>query len=52
MEKLQRCAVSIGVRIGTIIGVFTDDIALWISLGLALGAAYKYKLIKQENEPN
>lgn len=45
-------SLSIGVLIGTVIGVLTDDLALWISLGLALGAAYKYKLKKQESEIN
>jgi hypothetical protein len=41
-EKIDSQSIGIGIIIGTAIGVLTHNIGLWISLGLALGAAYGY----------
>jgi uncharacterized membrane protein YoaK (UPF0700 family) len=52
MKKRGSNALAIGVLIGTVIGTLTDDKALWISIGIALGAAYKYRINKKQNETN
>ena len=52
MKIPQTCTLTIGVLLGTLIGVLTDDIALWIPIGIALGAVYKYLLKTKQNETN
>jgi hypothetical protein len=38
----QGLITCIGIMVGTLIGVLTDNIGLWLSLGLFMGAAIGY----------
>ncbi len=42
MKNPTSRSLSIGLLIGVVIGVFTDNLALYMSIGILLGAAYKY----------
>lgn len=46
--------IAFGIIFGTVIGFATDNIGLWLSMGIVFGAAYEAKLAKlepqQENE--
>ena len=37
-------SIGIGMMIGAAVGVATDNIALWLSLGLVFGAGYGIKM--------
>ncbi|WP_165492346.1 hypothetical protein [Jiulongibacter sediminis] len=52
MQKLNKpLPVLLGLILGATIGFFTENIALWLSLGLALGAGiYSVKKNEPENE--
>ena len=36
--------VALGVIFGTLLGVLTDNIGLWLPIGIALGAAFSQAL--------
>ena len=36
--------VALGVVFGTLLGVLTDNIGLWLPIGIALGAAFSQTL--------
>ena len=38
----QGIIIGIGLMVGTLIGVLTDNIGLWLSLGLCMGAGIEY----------
>jgi len=38
----QGIITGIGTMVGTLIGVLTDNIGLWLSLGLCIGAGIEY----------
>ena len=40
--------MTLGIAIGALVGVLTDNIGLWISLGLAIGAGAGNTLINKE----
>jgi 2-keto-3-deoxy-6-phosphogluconate aldolase len=43
--------IGIGMLIGAVIGIATDNIALWLSLGLVFGAGYsKHMQSKQHDD--
>lgn len=45
--------IGIGMIIGAAIGVATDNIALWLSLGIVFGAGYaKTKQAKEDSHKN
>jgi hypothetical protein len=50
IENIQKNSIGIGMLIGCIIGVVTDNIALWLSLGLVFGAGYG--TVKQKENDN
>ncbi len=55
MDKKQKLTkyIGIGLIIGSVIGVLTDNIALWLSLGLVFGAGYGKTLQnKEDNNKN
>ncbi|WP_439151215.1 hypothetical protein [Winogradskyella sp.] len=39
-ENQYTKGIGIGMLIGAVIGIVTDNIALWLSLGLVFGAGY------------
>ena len=42
--------IGIGLMGGVLVGIFTDNIGLWISLGLVLGVVLESKNNKSEKE--
>ena len=42
--------VALGIIFGTLLGVLTDNIGLWLSLGVAIGAGLERKFKKKELE--
>jgi len=50
MKKDRKIGVgaAIGVAIGSLIGVITDNLALWISLGIAIGAGTAMRKSEKE----
>jgi len=55
MKKMKKgSGIAFGIIFGTVIGFATDNIGLWLSMGIVFGAAYEAKLAKlepqQENE--
>jgi hypothetical protein len=46
-------SIGIGMIIGVVIGIATDNIGLWLSLGLVFGASYgKTKQAKADADKN
>ncbi len=52
MNKLLKISLELSVLIGTIVGILTDNIGLWVALGLAIGSGLKYRFKKEQNETN
>lgn len=46
-EQTLSLAIAFGVTAGTIIGVLTDNIGLWIAMGCAFGAGIGTVLMKK-----
>ena len=43
--------MAIGIALGLMVGIATDNIALWLCIGVALGAAYEGKSkVKKDKE--
>ena len=40
--------LSIGLILGLNVGLFTDNIGLWLPLGIAIGAALGYQKLEQK----
>jgi hypothetical protein len=52
-ENVQSKSIGIGMIIGCVIGMVTDNIGLWLSLGLVFGVAYgQTQKAKGNNEDN
>ncbi|WP_296384783.1 hypothetical protein [Winogradskyella sp.] len=49
-ENIQSKSIGIGMIIGCVIGIVTDNIALWLSLGLVFGAGYGQTQAKKGND--
>ena len=41
-KNKQVSGILLGVVIGTILGIALDNLGLWLSLGIAIGAAFEY----------
>ena len=48
MEKMAENGIAIGLIFGVIVGALTDNVGLWLSLGLCLGAAFSSNAKKNE----
>ena len=55
MEKMETkkskkgIRVATGVILGVLVGVLTSNIALWLPIGIAIGAAFEYTNQKNHN---
>lgn len=51
-KKLEQGqGIAIGIALGLMVGLATDNIALWLCIGVALGAAYEGKSkVKKDKE--
>ena len=49
-EKQMSIGIGLGVAIGSVIGVLTDNLGLWISLGIAIGAGISLPGFRKENK--
>lgn len=47
MEMKKGSGVGLGLIFGTVLGIITDNLGLWLSMGIVFGAAYEAKLSKQ-----
>jgi hypothetical protein len=50
MKKQKGFYIGIGLLGGLLMGVFTDNIGLWISLGLIFGSGIEKNNNKSDNE--
>jgi len=52
MKNLEQGqGIAIGIALGLMVGLATDNIALWLCIGVALGAAYEGKSkVKKDKE--
>ncbi|MFY0683170.1 MAG: hypothetical protein JXR20_01360 [Balneola sp.] len=48
----KKNAMAFGIIFGTVVGIITDNLALWLSLGVVFGAAAMAKVSKDEKEEN
>jgi hypothetical protein len=48
--SIKEKAIGIGVMSGTIVGVLTDNIGLWLSLGIAFGVGIGLEADKRKKE--
>ena len=46
--SIKEKAIGIGVMTGTIVGVLTDNIGLWLSLGIAFGVGIGFTLTEKK----
>jgi len=46
----KKNAMALGIVFGTVVGIITDNLALWLSLGVVFGAAAMAKVSKGEKE--
>tara|TARA_R110002124_G_scaffold194919_1_gene361960 strand:+ start:15320 stop:15475 length:156 start_codon:yes stop_codon:yes gene_type:complete len=44
----KKNSLALGIILGTVVGVFTDNLALWLSLGIVFGAAAMARASKTE----
>lgn len=44
--------MAIGISLGTLVGILTDNIGLWIGVGVALGAGIGTTLANKRNKNN
>ena len=44
--KFSPLALALGIGIGTAVGVALDQLAIWLPLGIALGATFQRNTIK------
>ena len=48
----KKNSMALGIIFGTVIGIITDNLALWLSLGVVFGAAAQVRASKLEKEDN
>ena len=48
MKMKKGSGVALGIIFGTVLGVVTDNLGLWLSMGIVFGAAYESKISKSE----
>ena len=48
MEKMAENGIAIGLIFGVIVGALTDNVGLWLSLGLVFGAAFSSNAKRNE----
>ena len=48
MKMKKGNGVAYGLIIGLMIGIFSDNIGLWLSMGIVFGAAYETQLVKKK----
>ncbi|MGB0346400.1 MAG: hypothetical protein ACPGGA_02880 [Balneolaceae bacterium] len=48
MSMKKGSGVALGLIVGTVLGVVTDNLGFWLSMGIVFGAAYETKLSKAE----
>lgn|GEM_PF-471971 len=41
--------IALGLILGTALGVATDNLGLWLSMGIVFGAAYDSQLVKKRS---
>ena len=46
--SIKEKSIGIGVMTGTIVGVLTDNIGLWLSLGIAFGVGIGFTLTEKK----
>jgi hypothetical protein len=51
-EKSLILGAAFGVAIGSVVGVLTDNLGLWISLGIALGAGIGISISQKQRKDN
>ena len=49
-ENKLEVGTAFGILIGTIIGISTDDLGLWISLGMIIGAGVGTTLMEKDKK--
>jgi len=49
-EKNIGLGTAYGIAIGTAIGVLTDNLGLWISLGMAIGSGIEFTLMDRNKK--
>ncbi|EDM42939.1 hypothetical protein SCB49_01507 [unidentified eubacterium SCB49] len=49
-NKSLATGTTMGILIGVVVGIFTDNIGLWLPIGLALGAGVGNSLNKKEDK--
>lgn len=47
MKSKKGTGVALGIVFGTTLGVITDNLGLWLSMGIVFGAAYDAQIIKE-----
>lgn len=48
MKAKKGSGVAYGIIIGTLLGIFTENLGLWLSMGIVFGAAYEAKIAEKE----
>jgi len=46
-DRKKGSGIALGLILGTALGVATDNLGLWLSLGIVFGAAYDSQLAKK-----
>ncbi|MEY2962940.1 MAG: hypothetical protein RL754_201 [Bacteroidota bacterium] len=49
-NKTLQKYIGIGLMVGVVVGSITKNMGLWISLGLAFGAALGYQMMAREKK--
>ncbi len=49
-NSFKEKSIAIGILCGTMIGLLTKNLGLWLSLGVAFGAAVGYSKSKPKND--
>ena len=49
MKMKKGSGVAYGLIIGTVVGVLSDNIGLWLSMGIVFGAAYEAQMARKES---
>ena len=49
-EKKLASRIAIGLLLGTVVGVLTKNIGLWLSLGIVIGAGVGNSLMHRDNK--
>jgi hypothetical protein len=49
-NSFKEKSIAIGILCGTMVGLLTKNLGLWLSLGVAFGAAVGYSKSKPQND--